>query len=47
MHWNLVEESKSIASIEADVTDKKPVGFINKNEAYLVICEWYLLFANF
>lgn len=47
MHRNLVEESKSIASIEADVIAKKPDGFINKNEVYLVICEWYLLFANF
>lgn len=40
MHWNFVEGSNSTASREADVIDKKPDGFINKNKAYLVICEW-------
>lgn len=47
MHRNFVKESNSIASIEAGMIDKEPDGFISKNKVYLVICEWYLLFANF
>lgn len=43
MHQNFGKESNSTASIEADVIDKKPDGFIRKNKVYLVIRECKLL----